>query len=59
MFLQLLLVINDSLASGAFPGTFKQAHVTPLLKKPSLSRNEFKNYRPASGLNYISKVVER
>ena len=30
----------------------------PSLKKPSLSKNEFKNYRPVSNLNYISKLLE-
>ena len=42
-----------------FPQHFKQAHVTPLLKKASLSRQEFKNYRPVSKLNYVSKLMEK
>ena len=53
------LLVNDSLAEGHFPGRFKQAVITPLIKKPSLARSELKNYRPVSGLCFISKLVER
>lgn len=52
-------IINSSLSQGIFPQAFKRAIVTPLLKKPKLDRNEFKNYRPVSNLNFISKVLER
>ena len=33
--------------------------VTPLIKKSSLSKDELKNYRPVSGLSFISKLAER
>ena len=33
--------------------------VTPLIKKQSLDRSVLKNYRPVSGLNFVSKLVER
>jgi hypothetical protein len=52
-------LVNLSLANGIFPNDFKKAVVTPLIKKASLSKNEFKNYRPVSGLCFISKLVER
>ena len=52
-------LVNLSLSQGIFPDCFKNAIVTPLIKKPSLDKSEFKNYRPVSGLNYISKVIER
>ena len=52
-------IINLSLSEGIFPGRFKQALVTPLLKKPSLPKNELKNYRPVSNLNYLSKLLEK
>ena len=52
-------LVNLSLSSGVVPATFKRAVVTPLIKKSSLPRNEFKNYRPVSGLCFISKLVER
>ena len=38
---------------------FKQAHVTPLLKKSTLDREVLKNYRPVSNLNFVSKILER
>ena len=38
---------------------FKQAHVTQILKKSSLDKEVFKNYRPVSNLNFISKALER
>ena len=52
-------IVNMSLQSGLFPDDFKQAIVTPLIKKPTLSKNDYKNYRPVSGLNFISKIIER
>ena len=52
-------ITNMSLQEGSFPERFKCAIVTPLHKKPSLPRDDLKNYRPVSGLNFISKVIER
>ena len=52
-------IINASLEQGKCPYFFKQAHVTPILKKPSLDKEVFKNYRPVSNLNFISKILER
>ncbi len=52
-------IINYSLSEGVFPDRFKTAHVSPLLKKPSLPKNDFKNYRPVSNLNFISKLTEK
>ncbi len=52
-------IINLSLSEGIFPDCFKQALISPLLKKPSLPKNEFKNYRPVSNLNFISKIMEK
>ena len=52
-------IINYSLEEIVFPESFKHAHVTPLIKKPTLPRNELKNYRPVSGLNFISKFLEK
>ena len=39
---------NLSLIEGSFPPHFKSAHVSPLLKKPSLNKDSMKNYRPVS-----------
>jgi hypothetical protein len=55
----LTLFINLCLNHGVFPDQFKLALVSPLLKKPSLPKEELKNYRPVSNLNYISKLLER
>ena len=52
-------IVNLSLSDGVFPDTFKKAVVTPLIKKPTLNKEDLKNYRPVSGLNFISKVIER
>ena len=52
-------LVNKSLAEGIVPPSFKHAHVSPLLKKPSLSKDDMKNYRPVSNLSFISKVLEK
>ena len=38
------LLVNFSLQEGNFPSEFKKAVITPLIKKPKLPKNEFKNY---------------
>ena len=48
-----------SFKEGKFPTRFKQAVVTPLLKKEGLDDEVFANYRPISNLNTMSKIVER
>ena len=50
---------NLSFAEGRFPGQFKLAQVTPLLKKAGLDTSDPANYRPISNLNTISKIIER
>ena len=52
-------LVNYSLSDGSFPSAFKRAVVTPLIKKASLPKNDLKNYRPVSGLCFLSKLVER
>ena len=44
---------------GVVPHAFKQALVTPLIKKKTLCRNEFKNYHPISNVSFLSKIQER
>ncbi len=51
--------INTSLLTGIFPTTFKQARVTPLLKKTTLNTSLLENYRPVSLLPFIAKTLER
>ena len=52
-------IINTSLTCGYMPALLKVAQVVPLLKKPSLDRNELKNYRPISNLKFLFKTIER
>ena len=52
-------LMNLSLSEGIFPQDFKTAIVTPLIKKQTLPKNNFKNFRPVSNLNYISKILEK
>ena len=52
-------LVNCSLSEGLVPDSFKKAVVTPLIKKASLLVEDLKNYRPVSGLSFISKLVER
>ena len=40
------VIVNASLSAGIVPQQFKQALVTPLLKKPGLDSNDMKNFRP-------------
>ena len=51
-------IINLSLESGLFASTWTCALVNPLLKKTGLDL-VFKNYRPVSNLQYVSKLTER
>ncbi len=51
-------IINTSLHTGTFPAAFKQARVTPLLKKPYLNPTLLENYRPVSLLPFIAKTLE-
>ena len=52
-------IVNKSLEDAEVPLNFKQAVVRPLLKKPSLDKEVFKNYRPVSNLSFVSKVLEK
>ncbi|KAK9951779.1 hypothetical protein ABG768_028212, partial [Culter alburnus] len=52
-------IINTSLQTATFPNTFKQARVTPLLKKPTLNTSLVDSYRPVSLLPFIAKTLER
>lgn len=52
-------IVNTSLSKAEVPSNFKQAVVRPLLKKPGLDQDTFKNYRPVSNLPFLSKVLEK
>ena len=53
----LILIINQSMLTGIFPGKLKIAKVIPLFKKDD--RLNMNNYRPISILPAISKIFER
>src|SRR5678815_703627 len=50
---------NLSLSSGTIPTCYKDAYVTPRLKKSMLPREELSSYRPISNLSFLSKLLER
>ena len=52
-------IVNLSLSSGIFPEPLKHAIITPILKKPSLDKENLSNYRPISNLSFLSKLLER
>ena len=52
-------ITNLSMREGVVPPDFEQALVTPLIKKKTLCRNEFKNYRPISNLSFLSNILEK
>ena len=52
-------IINKSFVTSLIPTEYKEAHVFPMLKKPSLDHEQLKNYRPVSNLNFVSKVMEK
>ena len=52
-------IVNLSMESGILPTDLKVASVKSLLKKQSLSPDEFKNFGPTSNLSFLSKVVEK
>ena len=56
---KLFKMANLSLETFRMPEILKEAILEPLLKKPSLDWNDFKNYRPISNLHFISKTIEK
>ena len=52
-------IVNQSLSTGVVPNSLKKAAVAPLLKKPTLDVENFKNFRPVSNLPYIGKIIEK
>ena len=52
-------IVKPSLETSVVPTELKQAVIRPLLKKPSLDYQEFKNFRPISNLTFLSKVIEK
>ena len=52
-------MFNRSLSEGHFPAVFKEAFITPVMKKPGLDDADTSSYRPISNLPVLSKLLER
>jgi len=52
-------LFNRSMSAGHFPATFKEAFITPAIKKPGLDAMDAQSYRPISNLTVVSKLLER
>lgn len=52
-------LFNRSLAAGHFPSGFKEAFITPIVKKAGLDTTDVRSYRPISNLSVVSKLLER
>ena len=52
-------IVNRCLQTGTVPDDLKTANVAPLLKKPSLDKENLSNFRPVSNLTFLSKLLER
>ena len=55
----IVALFNRSLAAGHFPADFKEAFITPIVKKPGLDTTDVRSYRPISNLSVLSKLLER
>ena len=54
-----MAIFNRSLSKGQFPAIFKEAFITPALKKPGLDAADVSSYRPISNLSVLSKLLEQ
>ena len=55
----LVELFNQSLSTGYARGAFKEAYITPLLKKVNLDSADARSYRTISNLSVLSKLLER
>ena len=51
-------IVNKSLTQSLMPSSLREAIVKPLIKKPSLDKENLKNYKPVSNLAYLGKLIE-
>ena len=50
---------NASIHEACLPESQKKAIITPVIKKAGLDVGDVRNYRPISGLTFMSKVIEK
>ena len=55
----LVELVNRSLSTGCVPEVFREAYITPRLKKVDLDPSDVRSYRPISNLSVISKLLEK
>ena len=51
-------LFNCSLSAGRFPARFKEAFVTPVIKKAGMDATNVSSYRPIFNLHVQSKLLE-
>ena len=51
-------LFNRSLTASHFPALFKEAFITPIIKKAGLDTTDVSSYRPISNLSVLSKLLE-
>ena len=51
-------IVDQSLIS-IMPSSYKEAILTPILKKPDLNTEDLKTYRPISNLSCVSKLIKK
>ena len=52
-------IINSFFDEGHFVASEKRGLIRPYLKKIGLNVNDLSNYRPATNLTHLSKIIER
>ncbi len=59
LFLHSLTLLTHPFTLVFFPSAFRQARITPLLKKPTLNPSLLENYWPVSLFSFIADTLER
>ena len=59
MFPTVTRTLNLSFGRSVFPSALKSARLDPLLKESTRDPEQFKRYRGASSLLFVSKVIEK
>ena len=54
-----LSIVNLSITTGTFPSTLKSSIISPLLKKPSLNKEDLFNYLTIANFFFISKLFQK
>ena len=55
----ILSIVKLSITIGTFHSTLKSSIISPLLKKPSLNKENLSDYLPIADLSFISKLTEQ